>query len=274
MPRMRHMPDPKIPPLFSAPAAVACFPLEVLRTRLACAPHAAASTAAGSAAAGAAAAARPAAAAAPGLASAALALIREGPTALFAGLAPSLLGVIPYAGINLGAYDGLRLAAAAALGLASPAALPKSAALVIGAVAGVTASTATFPLEVVRRRMMLGACPQFGGNTWKALVRSSVGLFLFLGLGGVVVAVGWIEVGAPCGGTRERAREKRRRLVGVSACFFPPLTRCFFVPSLSFSFSLSPFRQVGIARAEGFGALFRGCLLNWGASARARARRT
>lgn len=113
-------------------STITCFPLEVLRTRLACAE--------------------------PGkyanIIAAAVSIVRvEGLKALYGGLGPSLMGVIPYAGINLGSYDGLRYAYTR---VTKETKVPKSAALVFGALAGVTAATATFPLEVVRRRMARG----------------------------------------------------------------------------------------------------------------------
>jgi hypothetical protein len=76
--------------------------------------------------------------------------------ALYKGVTPSLLGVIPYAAINLGVYDGLR---SAYLKAEQPAdgKVPKGVALVCGALSGVIGSTCTFPLEVVRRRMMVGS---------------------------------------------------------------------------------------------------------------------
>ena len=88
---------------------------------------------------------------------------KEGPKALFGGLGPSLVGIIPYSGFNLGAYDGMRWAYTRATGREH---VPKGVALCFGALAGVTAATATFPLEVVRRRMMMGAV---AGNTLQAL---------------------------------------------------------------------------------------------------------
>ena len=88
---------------------------------------------------------------------------KEGPKALFGGLGPAVVGIIPYAGCNLGAYDAMRYAYTRLTGREH---VPKSAALAFGALAGVTAATATFPLEVVRRRMMMGAV---AGNTLQAL---------------------------------------------------------------------------------------------------------
>ena len=114
-------------------STITCFPLEVLRTRLCCSE----------------------AGAYHNMFDALSSIVRkEGPRALFGGLGPSVAGVVPYAGINLGMYDALRLAYTKTTGEER---VPKTAALVIGALSGVTAATCTFPLEVVRRRMMMGA---------------------------------------------------------------------------------------------------------------------
>ena len=117
-------------------------------------------------------------------------IAKEGPLALFGGLAPSLIGIIPYAGLNLGFYDGLRTLYTKQTG--QP--VPKTASLVFGALAGASAATVTFPLEVVRRRMMMGA--KFA-NTGAAIVgiakAEGVGA-LFAGLG-----LNWIKV-APSSG--------------------------------------------------------------------------
>ena len=82
-------------------------------------------------------------------------LVKQGgPRALFGGLGPSLAGVIPFAGVNFMTYDGLRWTYSKVTGESK---VPKSVALFSGSIAGVTAATVAFPLEVVRRRMMMGA---------------------------------------------------------------------------------------------------------------------
>ncbi len=168
-------------------STITCFPLEVLRTRLACSSQYRS------------------------LVHAAVDIARtEGPKAFFGGLGPSLAGVIPYAGANLGMYDGMRWAYTRATGEER---VPKTAALVIGAVAGVSAATFTFPLEVVRRRMMMGAKY---ANTAVAL-RS----------------------------VRARASWRSR------LAFARADASALFITLLQ------------IAAAEGTGALFKGCVLNW-----------
>jgi hypothetical protein len=78
----------------------------------------------------------------------------EGIGALFRGLDASILGIMPYAAIRLSTYDALKSAYKRATGEEH---LNPRAALVFGAVAGVTSAVVTFPLEVARRRMMAGS---------------------------------------------------------------------------------------------------------------------
>jgi len=77
---------------------------------------------------------------------------KEGPRALFGGITPSLIGIIPYSGLNLGTYDALRYSYTKHTGRP----VPKGASLAFGALAGATAASVCFPLEVVRRRAMMG----------------------------------------------------------------------------------------------------------------------
>lgn len=94
------------------------------------------------------------------------------------GLQASMLGVVPYAALRFTAYDGLKRAYKHHTKRDE---LSPGASMACGALAGLLASTATFPLEVVRRRMMNGA--QLSPNVfvavqtiarnegWKALYR-------------------------------------------------------------------------------------------------------
>jgi hypothetical protein len=81
------------------------------------------------------------------------------------GLTPTLLGVIPYAGTSFFTYETLkrmaeeRRAARAEPPLASP--LERLAA---GAVAGLLGQTASYPLDIVRRRMQTGVQLGRGGK--------------------------------------------------------------------------------------------------------------
>lgn len=89
---------------------------------------------------------------------------QEGAGALFRGLDASIVGIVPYAAIRLATYDGLKQAYKNAT---KHEHLSPHAALLFGAAAGVVSAVVTFPLEVVRRRMMAGGAH---GNLGAALV--------------------------------------------------------------------------------------------------------
>uniref|UniRef100_A0A1J3K8Z8 Adenine nucleotide transporter BT1, chloroplastic/mitochondrial n=1 Tax=Noccaea caerulescens TaxID=107243 RepID=A0A1J3K8Z8_NOCCA len=78
----------------------------------------------------------------------------EGPTELYRGLAPSLIGVVPYAATNYFAYDSLRKAYRS---FSKKDKIGNVETLLIGSLAGALSSTATFPLEVARKHMQVGA---------------------------------------------------------------------------------------------------------------------
>ena len=116
----------------------------------------------------------------------------EGPKALFGGLMPSLVGIIPYSGLNLGCYDALRSGYTKWSGSEH---VPKVAAFVMGAVSGATAATATYPLEVVRRRMMMNSAKYANMGVALATIAKEEGVpALFAGVG-----LNWAKV-VPAGG--------------------------------------------------------------------------
>lgn len=78
----------------------------------------------------------------------------EGPGELYRGLAPSLIGVIPYAATNYFAYDTLRKAYRK---IFKQEKIGNIETLLIGSAAGAISSSATFPLEVARKHMQVGA---------------------------------------------------------------------------------------------------------------------
>lgn len=77
----------------------------------------------------------------------------EGPTELYRGLLPSLIGVIPYAAINYCSYDTLRKTYRR---IAKREDIGNLETLLMGSIAGAVASTASFPLEVARKKMQVG----------------------------------------------------------------------------------------------------------------------
>jgi len=82
----------------------------------------------------------------------------EGFLALYRGLTPTLLGVIPYAGTSFFTYETLKgYAVKRKGGDATHPMLPSPLErLAAGAVAGLLGQTASYPLDIVRRRMQTG----------------------------------------------------------------------------------------------------------------------
>ncbi|KAL7139795.1 hypothetical protein ABFS83_09G077000 [Erythranthe nasuta] len=77
--------------------------------------------------------------------------VKEGPRALYKGLIPSLLGIIPYAGIDLAAYETLKdMSRKHILHDGEPGPLVQ---LSCGTVSGALGATCVYPLQVVRTRM-------------------------------------------------------------------------------------------------------------------------
>ncbi|KAL9330876.1 hypothetical protein ACSQ67_000486 [Phaseolus vulgaris] len=90
-----------------------------------------------------------------GLLDAFLKIVREeGAGELYRGLTPSLIGVIPYSATNYFAYDTLRKAYRK---IFKKEKIGNIETLLIGSAAGAISSSATFPLEVARKHMQVGA---------------------------------------------------------------------------------------------------------------------
>ncbi|XP_078444030.1 mitochondrial substrate carrier family protein [Wolffia australiana] len=85
---------------------------------------------------------------------------RQGIRGLYAGFSPTLIGMLPYSTCYYFMYEKAKTAYCRAK---KKKALSRAELLVVGAVSGLTASTISFPLEVARKRLMVGAlggqCP-------------------------------------------------------------------------------------------------------------------
>lgn len=82
----------------------------------------------------------------------------EGVRALYKGWLPSVIGVVPYVGLNFAVYETLKdwvVKAYAGQGATSDADLSVLTKLACGAAAGTTGQTVAYPLDVVRRRMQM-----------------------------------------------------------------------------------------------------------------------
>ncbi|KAL1830331.1 hypothetical protein ACET3Z_008743 [Daucus carota] len=84
-------------------------------------------------------------------------LRQEGPRALYRGWVPSVIGVVPYVGLNFAVYESLKdwLIKSDPLGLNDGSDLGVITRLACGAAAGTVGQTVAYPLDVVRRRMQM-----------------------------------------------------------------------------------------------------------------------
>lgn len=109
----------------------------------------------------------------------------EGPAELYRGLTPSLIGVIPYSATNYFAYDTLRKAYRK---IFKQEKIGNFETLLIGSAAGAISSTATFPLEVARKHMQVGALS--GRQVYKNVVHALVSILEQEGIQGLYRGLG------------------------------------------------------------------------------------
>ncbi|KAJ0265194.1 Mitochondrial adenine nucleotide transporter ADNT1 [Hirschfeldia incana] len=84
-------------------------------------------------------------------------LREEGPRALYRGWLPSVIGVVPYVGLNFAVYESLKdwLVKDNPFGLVENNELTIITRLSCGAIAGTVGQTIAYPLDVIRRRMQM-----------------------------------------------------------------------------------------------------------------------
>lgn len=114
----------------------------------------------------------------------------EGLRAVYRGLTTSLVGVMPFNAIKLTSYEALRHKVIArreggggGFRADAAASIPPALTAAVGAVAGVTAATSCYPIEVIRRRQMMGELAGLGvGDALAALVRAEGAAALYRGV--------------------------------------------------------------------------------------------
>ncbi|PWZ11264.1 Adenine nucleotide transporter BT1, chloroplastic/mitochondrial [Zea mays] len=109
----------------------------------------------------------------------------EGPSELYRGLTPSLIGVVPYAATNYFAYDSLKKVYKKMFKTNEIGSVPT---LFIGSAAGAISSTATFPLEVARKHMQVGAVG--GRKVYKNMLHALLSILEDEGVGGLYRGLG------------------------------------------------------------------------------------
>ena len=74
---------------------------------------------------------------------------------VFNGLKPTLLGIVPYAGISFACFHTFKEEYKAHASVKLDTQIPVAVRLLAGALAGLIAQSATYPLDIVRRRMQV-----------------------------------------------------------------------------------------------------------------------
>jgi len=121
-----------------------------------------------------------------GLLDAFLKIVREeGAGELYRGLTPSLIGVIPYSATNYFAYDTLRKAYRK---IFKKEKIGNVETLLIGSAAGAISSSATFPLEVARKHMQVGALS--GRQIYKNVIHALASILEQEGIQGLYKGLG------------------------------------------------------------------------------------
>ncbi|KAK7384726.1 hypothetical protein VNO78_30427 [Psophocarpus tetragonolobus] len=121
-----------------------------------------------------------------GLLDAFLKIVREeGAGELYRGLTPSLIGVIPYSATNYFAYDTLRKAYRK---IFKTEKIGNIETLLIGSAAGAISSSATFPLEVARKHMQVGALS--GRQIYKNVIHALASILEKEGIEGLYKGLG------------------------------------------------------------------------------------
>ncbi|XP_027332808.1 adenine nucleotide transporter BT1, chloroplastic/mitochondrial-like [Abrus precatorius] len=121
-----------------------------------------------------------------GLLDAFLKIVREeGAGELYRGLTPSLIGVIPYSATNYFAYDSLRKAYRK---IFKKEKIGNIETLLIGSAAGAISSSATFPLEVARKHMQVGALS--GRHVYKNVIHALASILEQEGIQGLYRGLG------------------------------------------------------------------------------------
>ncbi|PSS18193.1 Mitochondrial adenine nucleotide transporter like [Actinidia chinensis var. chinensis] len=143
-------------------STLACHPLEVLKDRLTVSPEAY-----------------------PSIAIAVSKIYKDGGIgALYAGISPTLIGMLPYSTCYYFMYETLKKSYCL---VKKKKTLSRADMLLVGALSGFTASTISFPLEVARKRLMVGAlqgkCPPHMAAALSEVVREEGLMGLYRGWG-------------------------------------------------------------------------------------------
>lgn len=79
----------------------------------------------------------------------------EGCRSLFNGLTPTLIGIVPYAGLSFMLFESSKTCLTQMMNGVSESEIPVAYRVTLGGVSGLIAQSATYPLDIIRRRMQV-----------------------------------------------------------------------------------------------------------------------
>jgi len=121
-------------------------------------------------------------------------LRNEGYSAMYRGFAPTIIGVIPYAGVSFLTYEKLkgmwcyRQSSTGNLDLKNESSLSPLWRLLFGAMAGLLGQTASYPLDIVRRRMQTARQMGVNGGRYSSILGTLIYIYRKEG-----IARGWYK---------------------------------------------------------------------------------
>ncbi|KAJ5956647.1 hypothetical protein N7501_010926 [Penicillium viridicatum] len=137
---------------------------------------------------------------------------------LYRGIAPTMLGILPYAGTSFLTHDLLRdwlrtpVLAPYTLEAPSSTRLTAVAQLSCGAIAGIVAQTISYPIDIIRRRIQVGSVvdPKPG------ILKTAQRIFLERGVRGFYVGltIGYVKM-APMVATSFYVYDRMKRFLGL-----------------------------------------------------------
>ena len=105
----------------------------------------------------------------------------EGYRAMYRGFAPTIIGVIPYAGVSFLTYEKLKgmwfQQKRSSESLDTTSTLSPLRRLLFGATAGLLGQTASYPLDIVRRRMQTARQMGVNGNRYSSIVGTLIYIY-------------------------------------------------------------------------------------------------
>ena len=122
-------------------------------------------------------------------------LEREGFQAMWNGLSPTLLGIIPYAGLSFATFETMKSVYKRRRNLRHDREIPTMARLFCGGIAGLLAQSVTYPLDIARRRMQVAGVTPHKEIMYKGTAHAIRDTFRNEGLAGLYkgLSMNWLK---------------------------------------------------------------------------------